>query len=68
MVRSCGTVIAITTCESISWAVGERQGQDERLLSPVTFLMKICTVETASGDAERERGVEKCILRAACGL
>lgn len=41
---------------------------EKRLLSPVTFLMKICMVEMASGDAERESGVEECILSVACDL
>ncbi len=62
IVRSCGTVIAITGSETVSLGFEVKVYWRERLLSPVTFLMKICMVEITSGDAERERGVEESIL------
>jgi hypothetical protein len=45
------------------WVSGADDGvADERdLLSPATFLMKICMVETGSGDDDREVDAE-CIV------
>ena len=57
--RSWGTVIGIAG-RLVSWRVG---GWRERaLLSPDTFLTKICMVSVGSGDAEREIGDEGRML------
>jgi len=54
-----GTVIGITG----KLLVGDENDRGWSLLSPATCLTKICIVDAASGETEREIGDEQRILR-----
>ncbi len=65
--RLVGTFMVYAVTKALAFGIS---GLEKRgcLLSPVTFLMKICIVWTGSGDAERESGVDGCILSADCSV
>lgn len=62
--RSCGTVIAIAG--GVSWF--EEEDDRGSLLSPETFLTKICIVNAGSGETDREAGDEERILDVCDGV